>query len=266
MRIELCLKLDGRSWDEVLGCKTNAIQTRLLSFHSLAEALGRVKARKAIKEASVYTEVNEEGERRCVALVDGIRCCDYSSGPLCLSHHIKIKNSKMSYAGFFKDKTLAQEFLKFRNDKHRSSLEGEQALLRTMLAQFLKRLSKAKDIPVEAIAQVAVMCKQIADLSQKMTAINEVTPDQIELLLSKVVEVMAEFVPVDRLEAANTKLAELTTVGSDSEIAYEPGALIEIDGEEKEVTVEVGNPINTKALLDSFARLQAEEELNNAEG
>lgn len=262
-KITLALVLDGRSWDEILGYETNAVQTQLVSFHSLAEALGSKKrARSEIKANDIHPEINEDGHRRCVALVDGVRCCTYSSGPLCLPHHIKLRPKAMSYGNFFKDKTIAEEFRRFRNDKHRQSLEPEQALLRTMLAQMLKRISDSKDLSLDMISQVSVMCKEISALSQKMSAINEVTPDQIELLLSKVVEVMAEFVPADRLEAANTKLQELTTIASQSDIPYEPDTQITIEGKAEIIRANLGDSINNKALIESLERLAAEELVN----
>lgn len=257
---KLCTKLDGRRWKEILvhvkddARIADAIQTTITTFHSLAQAVGKVAARKYIREANYKPEVNEDNERLCVFMADSVRCCVYNRGPLCVSHYPDVA----MYTNFFKSKSLKEEFTAFHNSPHKVQLDAEQAIMRTMMAQLIKRC-KEGDVTFEMIGAITTMCEKIAALSVKMASINQVTPDQIETLLNRVTDILAQFVPPEKLEEAAAELAKLTISSVASNIPYEPGAVIEYEGKAEVIEADLGSIPRQRALEEVATRFAIDE-------
>lgn len=263
----LCTQLDNRRWQEILANENDpriakAPHTKITTFAGLAFAVGKRQARAYIKKVSILPEVEAKGERRCIFIRDTVRCCKYNRGPLCVSHYDEIS----MYHNFFRAQTLRDEFKAFHNDPQRVQLAGEQAMLRTMLAQVLKKMGNG-DVSLDLISNVVVMCDKIGMLTEKMSKINQVTPEQLELLLNRFTDLFVKYVPSDKLEEASAELAKIQIVKIESAQPYEPGLHIEaptpIDVEG--TIVELKSVARERALLAIAERMKEEGEFTDGE-
>jgi hypothetical protein len=257
--------LEGRHWADVLEnlvdkeeylALLNCRSSKLLSIHSLIECVGKGKARtyeKLANEAGVFAEIGRDGARRCVYVKEGKRCKAYVKGIMCVEHYEEVS----MFTRFFQSQEFRQRFEAFKNSPQRMQLNDEQALMRVLITELVSKMGKPGDVPIELIGGLTTMIDKLSVMTDKMAKMNEITPEAVENLLDKVVDILVKFVPQEKLEEASKEVSKLKITKIESTLAYDPGANIEYAGEEVKIKVKQSDneAIKNRAFVDIAKRL-----------
>jgi hypothetical protein len=273
-RANICTSLEGRSWLELLSSRLTPNEkeklkslnkSSVLSAIQLHQAVGnRLRAQKLMKSIEpILSEISLEGHRRCVYVFDnGVRCREYTLQGMCGSHMSAVAN----FTKHFKSQKLRDQFVTFMNDPHKMRLTGELSLLRVMLVQMISR-SEHDVLPIQHIEAITVLCEKIMSMSVNMSKLNQLTPEVVDNILNKAVDVLAKYLPADRLMEAAKEIQALALVDPTAETPIDPGNFIVINEEPVRIgtNVEDPNAILRRTAMEEAVRLKREIEALQSE-
>lgn len=219
------------------------------SMIPLVMALGKTRAKQTAKLLPMKFEMNAEGERRCVYVDDeGKRCEKYGTKniPVCVKHLERVT----MIGHFFKSPKLREMYQRFASDKEKMSCDGELAMMRTMLATLLEKMDE-DNVNIEVIGAVTAMCDKITVVVDRMAKLEKITPEQLNILMQRMVAISANYIPADKLEDFAKEVEVLSVSGAAPvmEGRFLPGESVETsDGATHTITVK-------KALLDVAQRM-----------
>lgn len=262
--------LEGRHWADILEpyvdkeeylLLLNCRSTKILSIHTLIETVGKIKAKKLEKlanEAGFFAEIGRDSTRRCVYIKDGKRCKAYVKGIMCVDHHKEVG----MFSNFFRSVEFKERFEAFRTSSQKMQLDNEQALLRVLITELVSKMGKPGDVPIELIGGITTMIDKLANMTDKMSKMSEITPEAVENLLDKVVDIMIKYVPKENLEQASSEVAKLSIVKIEPKQEFTAGTNIEYAGEEVKITSTAsdGVAIKNRAFEDIAKRLGVSKE------
>jgi hypothetical protein len=172
--------------------------TQLSSMIPLVVAAGKKKAKEIVELLPFDPEIDVNGNRRCV-FVDphGVRCERYGDKdmPLCKQHRKKAA----SLGTYFSSPRLRETFEAFATSSNKLQADGELALMRTMLASLLRQV-RDDSINLEIIGAVTAMSEKITVVIERISKMSQLTPEHLQRLMSKMVEIAGEYVAPDKLE------------------------------------------------------------------
>lgn len=230
-------KLQSNDWYAALGDKLSKVEqlllltqpdTEILSAISLEMACGKKAAKTLISEAGIHPEIDFDGMRRCIYMsTTGVRCCGYGELPICKKH----ERAAMSNLMNFKSEKLRHRYERELKNPRKMQLGSELAMMRTMLGAMVDKLTDSGEIPLEYIGAITSMCEKISGVVDKMSKMNTITPEHIDNILNKTVEIIARFVPADKMVEIADEIAKLDPTKMDSDIQFMPGETLEaVDG------------------------------------
>jgi seryl-tRNA synthetase len=171
-------------------------------------------------------------------------------------------------SNFFRSEELRDSYDKLMNMPQRMQLDSEQAMMRLMLMQLVKKIDSKKDVPIDLIAAITTMCEKISSITEKMSKMNEITPETIDRILNAVVDILVDYVPADKLEEATDKVQMLTQTKRVCSIPFEPGDTLKlVNGKSELITAEREEAIleNATAPVHKVALAQAAQHLDEGE-
>ena len=238
-------------------------RTKLSSMIPLVVATGKKKAEYISELLPTQPEIDINGNRRCVFLhSSGSRCEAYGGKdlPVCKKH----SHAAASLGSYFESPKLREIYNAHVNSPDRLKSDGEIALMRTMLSTMLSKLDEGT-MNMELIGAVSVLAEKITTVVERMSKLSAITPEDLQKLMRKMVDVASEFIPPDKLEAFAKKVDEIdlntTPTRMRSGIRFEPGDVIEgvTLTAEKDATlppkVDTNLEVQRKALLETAVRL-----------
>lgn len=222
---------------------------QLSTLIPLLLAVGKKKlTSKMVESLPFIAEINERGHRRCVMKIDGVRCEKYGDKdvPVCKEHY---KDAKM-LGNHFGSPLLRETYKRFYEDPNKMRCDSELTLMRTMLASLLQRITD-DNLNIELIAGVTSMCDKITSVVERMGKIEKLTPEHINLLMQQMTEVAAKYIPADKLEEFASDVEKISVEPNKltQRIPYQPGAEVEINGKQVEITVQ------QRALVETATRM-----------
>jgi hypothetical protein len=243
---ELETELMGGDWVDLLKGKLasdeylnlqNIPNTNILSAIVLVLACGKTRARAHLanlrNEYGIMPEINEDGERRCCFISDkGKRCVHYAKIPVCEKH----TEYAMTYSNFLQSPGLRKSYESLLKDPQRMQLDAEQAVMRLMLTEVLKKIDEGS-VPLELVSGITVLCEKISQVTERAAKISAITPEMVEKMLDQVVVILEKYVPPDKLSAAADEIDNIKPRQIISNIEYVPGDKIVHNGEEKDIKI-----------------------------
>ncbi len=197
-------------------------KTNILSEITLYTALSPLRAKEivsALHKKGVYAEVNRHGCRRCVHVDDlDKRCVSYCSVNYICDEHLE--ETAVNVPTIFRSPLLADAFKHHVNSPDKHSLDQEIALLRTMLTVVMGKLDDG--ITMGEVAAVTQLCDKIAAVVDKSAKLNVVTPEKLQTFMNSIVDVMAEFIPADKLQEAADRIERVNPLKQHLMVPYEP--------------------------------------------
>lgn len=166
---------------------------------------------------------------------------------------------------FFKSQTLNDQYKAYLKDPRQLSLNRELAMLRLMMAKLMDMVV-GDNVPIQIIEHVTVLTRDIKSMVEATAKLNQLTPETVDNILNACVKVLEEYVPADKLEEAAAKIQELSSTDPVSDIQFEPGNNIEIDGEVQTIAAVDGRDIQKRALLEHYGPLLDPENLETLKG
>lgn len=244
-------KLLGGSWipdlDEHLSASEkyalsiSEMDTQIRSEITLELVLGVDRARELLAKCKQLAEINLKGCRRCVFIGPHGRCTSYSKQPICGKH---INKAEKMYPGLIQNVALRKAYERHLGSKKQFQMGAEVALMRTMLEVLMQKIGSQSNIHPEQIASIIVTCEKICGVIEKSSKLSVLTPEHVDEMLAKAVEIIADYVPAEKLEEVANKIQGITgEFSKEVAIPYEPGDSIPL-AEPTVVTVQ------QRALLD----------------
>lgn len=265
----IATRLEGRHWVDVLDGDIEpqeynlllcAKTTKMLNINVLIGVVGKTKARELEKRANergVFAEIGRDGARRCVYIKEGKRCKCYNKGIMCTEHYQEVS----MFTKFFQSVEFRQRFEAFKRSPHSMQLKNEQALMRVLITELVSKMGKPGDVPIELIGGLTTMIDKLTNMTEKMAKMNEITPESVETLLDKVVDILIKFVPTEKIQEASAEVSKLSIVKVEAEEEYEEGTNIEYAGEKLKIstTQSSNEEIRNRAFIDSARRMGLSE-------
>lgn len=136
-------------------------------------------------------------------------------------------------------------------------LTNELAMLRVMMVQMIQR-SDSDRMSTESIVCITQLCEKIMTMSSTMSKLNQLTPEVVDNILNKAVDILAEYVPPERLVEAAQKIQALALVDPSASTPIDPGNLIEIEEKGVLITTNADDPdaILKRTLVEEAIRLK----------
>ena len=168
-------------------------------------------------------------------------------------------NAVANFTKHFRSQKLRDQFLTFMNDPHKMRLTGELSILRVMLVQMISRTDN-DILPIQHIEAITVLCEKIMSMSVNMSKLNQLTPEVVDNILNKAIDVLAKYLPPDKLVDAAKEIQALSLVDPTAETPIDPGNFIVIDEEPVRIGTNTEDPaaIKRRALYGEAARLKKE--------
>lgn len=221
----------------------------LSSMIPLVLSIGDRKASQIQDKLPFVPEIDHRGHRRCVYVNrDGNRCGRYGDAdiPICSRHTGKA----MMLGTHFKSKMLRDTFQGFYNDPQKLNCFSELALMRTMLAAILQRVSD-ENANMEVIGGITAMCDKITVVVERISKLEKVTPEHLNALMKALTEVAIKYIPAEQVESFADEVEKIS-IEPDALIQvkpYMPGEEVEVNGRKEIVTTQ------KRALLETAERM-----------
>lgn len=271
-QLRICTELQGGTWqtylrahltEEEVAKLDKSVPMPMLSAPQLKYAVGAARAVKLLNLVRpIMPEIDLKGQRRCVYIHDnGVRCSNYIASGMCGVHMPAVKQ----VTKFFKSQTLNDQYKAYLKDPRQLSLNRELAMLRLMMAKLMDMVV-GDNVPIQIIEHVTVLTRDIKSMVEATAKLNQLTPETVDNILNACVKVLEEYVPADKLEEAAAKIQELSSTDPVSDIQFEPGNNIEIDGEVQTIAAVDGRDIQKRALLEHYGPLLDPENLETLKG
>ena len=196
----------------------------------LVVAAGKKKAEHIQEILPFKPEIDTSGRRRCVYIgPDGARCDRYGDAntPVCTKH----KHKAAVLGTYFASPTLRQTYDAFAASPDKIKADGELALMRTMLASLLSKITD-DNLNIELIAGITTMCEKITQTIDRISKLEKITPEQLQNLMRAMVNIASDYVPQEKLDEFATRIENLNLDSSNVQLTpgihYMPGE--ELDG------------------------------------
>lgn len=186
----------------------------------------------------------------------------YTLNGMCGSHMGTVAN----FTKHFRSQKLRDQFTQFMGDPHKLRLTGELSLLRVMLVQMVSR-TESEVLPIQHIEAITVLCEKIMTMSVNMSKLNQLTPEVVDNILNRAIDVLAKYLPPDRLVDAAKEIQALALVDPTADSPIDPGNYITINEEPIRIGTNTEDPdaIKRRALYGEAARLKSEIEAMQGE-
>lgn len=171
--------------------------TQLSSMIPLVVTAGKERAREMQIKLGFEPEVDIHGNRRCVYVdTSGARCEQYGNKdiPVCRKH----KTYAASVGTYFKTPKLRETYNAFMNSPEKLKCDGEIALMRTMLTTIVSKLDDG-NTNLEIVGAIISISEKITNTIDKMSKLEKITPEQLDILMKKMVDVAAKYIDPDKL-------------------------------------------------------------------
>lgn len=255
-------KLQNSDWYSALGnqlSKTEQLglltipDSEILSAISLEAVCGKYRAKELIAHSGVWPEIDFDGMRLCMhCSTDGVRCTNYNDQPICKRHEKSAMNSVIN----FKSVKLRDRYQKELRNPRKLQLGGELAMMRTMLSLMVDKVGDNDQLPLEYIGAITQMCEKISGVVDKMHKMSTITPEHIDNILTKAVDIISRFVPADKLEAIALEIEALDPSKIEADSPFMPGDTLESsDGVRLIETVEPDAPKVKRELVEIADKL-----------
>lgn len=221
----------------------------------LQSAIGIQRTKQVLKVASYFPEVDMNGRRRCVYKEDEIRCKTYSNMPTCDTHYDR---ATMISPSVFKNSSLRAAYTRNLVNPRKMQADSELAIMRTMLELLVAKAGENGNLPMEQIAAIASMSDKITVIVERMHKMNEITPEKIEIMMSKVVDIIAEYVHPDKLKECAEKIGNIGATLPHCEIPYLPGDSVQITDSNGNTTDTHVTTVTKRALIESAVMMGIE--------
>ena len=247
-------KLEGPDWTAILGDNLTdeekfhvlaSPQPPLLSSRQLKTLFGKLRADELLALSPIMPEINYHGHRRCVYVDDdSTRCMRYASMPCCEQHY---QYARQLAPTVFKATSLKEIHRKHLMSPKKIQLDNELALMRTMQELMLNKFKNidADKIPLELMGAITTMSEKIGGVVEKMSKMNQITPETVESMMDQVVDLVGEYLPADKLREFAEKAKRIRPETASCSIPYEPDDTIMIDDSDINITT-----VHQRALLD----------------
>lgn len=171
-----------------------------------------------------------------------------------------------NFTRHFKSQKLRDQFTSFMNDPHKMRLTGELSILRVMLVQMISR-ADSDVLPIQHIEAITVLCEKIMTMSVNMSKLNQLTPEVVDNILNKAIDVLAKYLSPDMLVEAAKEIQSLALVDPIAETPIDPGNYIVINEEPVRIgtNAEDSDAIKRRTLYGEAARLKSEIEAMQGE-
>lgn len=222
---------------------------QLSSAIPLVIALGKARADAAIAKLPFQPELSTSGKRRCVYVDEtGTRCDKHGDAdvPICKRHQKKA----IMLGSHFGSPRLRETFKAFHEDPNKMNCTAELALMRTMLASLLGRITD-DNLNIEIIGGVAAMCDKITVVIERIGKIEKVTPEHLNLLMTQMAEVASKYIEPEKLEAfaADVEAISLEPDKISQRSPYMPGNDVDVMGVPQPISVQ------KRALIETANRM-----------
>lgn len=241
--------------DEEIALLRTLPTTKLSSMIPVVLATGRKKAEHIQQLLPFAPEIDVNGNRRCVYVdTAGNRCDNYGNQntPVC-KHHAKKAQQLGTY---FQSPTLRKTYEAFATSPDKMKIDGELALMRTMLATLLSKIND-ENINIELIAGITAMSEKITQAVERISKLERITPEHLQNLMKKMVDIAADFIPADKLPDFAAKIEKINLNDSNVElredIRYMPGDMVQ--GVKVEAKVDESVLMQKSSLLDIAAKM-----------
>jgi hypothetical protein len=145
---------------------------------------------------------------------------------------------------------LDQKAIDAANDPQKLNCFSELALMRTMLASLLQRVSD-ENANMEVIGGITAMCDKITVVVERISKLEKVTPEHLNALMKALTEVAIKFIPAEQVESFADEVEKIS-IEPDALIQvkpYVPGEEVEVNGRKEIVTTQ------KRALLETAERM-----------
>jgi len=223
---------------------------QLSTLIPLVMAIGKEAARDVVDSGVLpfTAEIDINGHRRCAYERNGKRCTKYGTTdiPICNNH---MEKAKMLSSHFGSPK-LRETFDRFNNDPNKMSCTAELSLMRTMLATLLSKIND-DNINIEIMAGVTAMCDKITVVVERLSKLEKVTPEHLNLVMKAMTDVAVQFISPEKLEdfAACVERISIEPNTLVQKSLYEPGQSITVNGKESVISIQ------KRALLETAERM-----------
>lgn len=260
MEATLVTELIGDNWPEVLKDflvdeEATAIRSLpiigISSGIKLAKAVGKGRAKQLIKLSKVYPEIDCDGNRRCVHSINGFRCKNYSDIPVCKKHFEK---ASMLSPATFKSATLREAYMRNLANPRKLQADSELAVMRTMLELLLSKANDQGNMPIEMIGAISALSEKITIVIDRMSKMQEITPEKVETMMERVVDIISTYVPPDKLKECADKISSVNLHQPSCTIGYVPGETVEQYSEGNLVENQI-TTVHQRALLETAIHL-----------
>ena len=247
-------KLESPDWTEIIGDHLTdeekfhllaSPQPPLLSSRQLKTLFGKLRADELLALSPVMPEINYLGHRRCVYVDDdSTRCMRYSQMPCCEQHY---HFARQLAPAVFKATSLKEIHRKHLMSPRKIQLDNELALMRTMQELMLNKFKDldADKIPLELMGAITTMSEKIGGVVEKMSKMNQITPETIDSMMDKVVDLVGEYLPADKLREFADKVKLIRPETASCSVPYEPGDMVMINDSDVNITT-----VHQRALID----------------
>lgn len=154
----------------------------------------------------------------------------------------------------FKSPLLREAFDHYMKAPNKHSLDQEIALQRTMLVVIMQKVDD--NITMHEVAAITTLCDKIANVVEKSSKLNAITPEKITTLFNAVVEILAEYVPKDKLEEVAAKIEAANPLKAQAMVPYVPGEEILIN--DMKYKIDMAKTDRQKALLEIAQHLEVD--------
>jgi hypothetical protein len=221
----------------------------------LQAAVGINRAKKLLKDSKLHLEVDLNGLRRCVYKTCDVRCTSYNSIPVCQKH---FNEATMISPSAFKNVALRNAYTRHLSNPRKLQADSELAVLRTMLELLLGKAGENGNLPIEHIAAISALSEKITVVLDRMHKMNEITPEKIEMMMEKVVDIISEYVHPDKLKECAEKIGTIGTSLPNCEIQYLPGDTVQMVGEDGAMRDTQVTTVAKRALIESAMMMEIE--------
>jgi hypothetical protein len=232
-----------------------SVQTPLASAIQLEMLFGTKRARELIRISRIIPEIDREGNRRCTHLdKHGVRCTRYAKISVCDLHFERA----CMLSNMFKSDTLRKEYEKLLGSKYKMHLDGELAMMRLMLGMLIQKIDANGNMTIEHVGAVTAMCEKISGVVDKMSKMNTITPETIDKMIGKIVDVVSVYVNAEDLEKIAEQVARIQPTVNACDIEYMPGESVNIMGDMKEIEAV---PLHKRQLIELAAQIGVETDV-----
>jgi hypothetical protein len=256
MEAALVTELIGDDWLGLLGNLLSDTEKQAIlrlprldvsSAIKLSKAIGIDRTREVIRLSKVYPEINVDGRRRCVHSIGGKRCRTYSNLPICARH---FESANMLSPSTFKSEALRAAYMRNLANPRKLQTDSELAVMRTMLEMLLSKANEQGNMPIEMIGAVSALSEKITVVADRMSKMQEITPEKVETMMERIVDIISEYVPAEKLKECADKISSVSLSQPSCAIDYLPGDTV-VQDRDGNITENQITTVHQRALIET---------------